>query len=189
MNRRTKVLIVAALVLCVLFVPFIPISYYLPYEEEVPVISQVLLTNEIVNNTNLVVEGMDYLYWSKTLEAGRTIKFNVRSDEPLQIAMLSSSDFNEFEDTNQLDPSEEYIQETTDANLTYHHLTSETQYFIIHNNQLSSEAEPVNVNIRSVSIIEEWTEEHVEYTFERVIREQTALVPLWQVIMGTTPDF
>jgi len=182
-------LVVAAIVLCVFFVPFIPISYYLPYDEEVPVISRVSFTNEIFGNTDLMVEGMDYLYWSKTLEEGRTIKFNVRSEKPLLIAILSSSDFNEFEDSNELDPTQDNIQETSDANFTYQNLSSDTQYFVVYNTQLSPEEEPLNVNIHSVSIIEEWTEEQIEYTIERKIREETALVTLWQVITGTTPTF
>ncbi len=144
----------------------------------------------IIDAANLTLADGVYTNWVKDLEIGRTIEFSMRSNDTVHVAILSSAGYNGFEADNQMDLAEKSVLETTSVNFTHQIISSGTYYFVVYNyHETLTELEHRNVSIHSVSVIEEWTEEQIENTIERRTRTETALVTVWQFVMGAIPVY
>lgn len=169
--------------------PIIPVSYQIPYREEVPILRLIGQTRVFVNSTDVHLEGGAYRYWRRQIEDYKRVVFSVRTSETVHAAILSPEEFEAFQGILSIDQPSTSMLESSSIDLEYQIPVTETYFFVIHNHHDGSQGAARETTIYSVTITESWVEESMDYVVEQGVRNETAYVTVWQMTTGSAPVF
>ena len=190
MNKKTATLLGVVIIGVVIFaLPIIPVSYRIPYREEVPILRLIGQTRVFVNSTDVHLEGGAYKFWNRQIDDYKGVDFSLIASETVHAAIMSPEEFEAFQGTLSIDQSPTSILESSSIDLEYQIPVTETYFFVIHNHHDGNQGAKKETTIYSVTITESWEEEALEYKIEEGIRNETATVTLWQLITGSTPVY
>jgi hypothetical protein len=188
-STKTTTILGVVLIVVVFALPVIPMTYYLPYREEVPILAFIVQTNVLVNLTDIALEGGDYKFWHVQIEDYKMADFSLESSESVDAAMMALDEFEAFQDTMSVDQALVSVLDADSINLEYRVPVTETYFFVIYNHHDGSIGEAIDTTINSVTVTESWEEESVDFVIEEGVRNMTTAVTLWQLITGSTPVF
>ena len=123
------------------------------------------------------------------IEDYKGVGFFLNASETVHTAIMSPEEFEAFQDTLSIDQSPTSILESSSIDLEHQIPVTETYFFVIHNHHDGNQGVKKETTIYSVTITESWEEEALEYKIEEGIRNETAMVTLWQLITGSTPVY
>ena len=190
MNKKTATLLGVVIIGVVIFaLPIIPVSYRIPYREEVPILRLIGQTRVFVNSTDVHLEGGAYKFWNRQIDDYKRVDFSLRASETVRAAIMSPEEFEAFQGTLSIDQSPTSILESSSIDLEYQIPVTETYFFVIHNHHDGNQGAKKETTIYSVMITDSWEEEALEYKIKEGIRNETAIVTLWQLITGSTPVY
>lgn len=190
MNKKTATRLGVVIIGVVIFaLPIIPVSYRIPYREEVPILRLIGQTRVFVNSTDVHLEGGAYKFWNRQIDDYKRVDFSLRASETVHAAIMSPEEFEAFQGTLSIDQSPTSILESSSIDLEYQIPVTETYFFVIHNHHDGNQGAKKETTIYSVTITESWEEEALEYKIKEGIRNETAMVTLWQLITGSTPVY
>ena len=190
-SKKRTVIILGIVILGVVFaLPVFPMTYHIPYREEVPTLKNVAQTSTVVNFSDILLEGGDHKFWHIQIEDDREVDFSLESSETVHAVIMSMDEYEAFQDTKSFDPSSTSELDADSIDLEYQIPVTETYFFVIYNHHDGSQGtENIETIIDSVTIIESWEEEVTEMVIEEGVREATATVTLWHILTGSTPVF
>ena len=186
-NKVIAILVAVSLIVVGSFTfPIVPVSFQEPYTEQVPYTVYEDKTSTIGTLSDFTLEGGTYKYWHKQLEVGETIEFSMRSSEAVHVAVISSGDYADFQDTGSIDNALKSVFETSSVSFDYQIPSTDMYFFIIHNyHDGLFGIGKTKVGIYSCSITENWTEEVTEYRNETKYRTVQKTVTLVEAITGS----
>ncbi len=189
-NRRTATILGVVILGVVFALPVFPMTYYIPYLEEVPTLKLVVQTSVLINSSGIPLGGGDHKFWHIQIEDDKVVDFSLESSETVHAAIMSPEEYEAFQDTKSVDPSIKSSLDADSIELEYQVPVTETYFFVIYNHHDGSQGtENMGSMIGSVTITESWEEEVTEIVMEQRVREETASVTLWQIITGSTPVY
>ena len=188
-NKQTGAILGVVIIGVIFALPVFPVTYHIPYREEVPILELIVHTNVLVNSTDIPLEGGAYKFWHVQIEDYKVVDFSLESSETVHAAIMSLEEYEAFQDTMSVDQSTKSELDSNSIDLEYQIPVTETYFFIIFNHHDGNMVEAEDTTINSVMIAESWEEEVVNYVIEQGIRNETATVTLWQIITGSTPIF
>ena len=189
-NKQTATILGVVIIGVVFALPVFPLTYHIPYREEVPILELIVHTNVLVNSTDIPLEGGAYKFWHIQIDDYKVVDFSLESSETVHAAIMSLEEYEAFQDTMSVDQSIIIKLDADSIDLEYQIPVTETYFFVIYNYYDGSQGtENKETIIDSVTITESWEEEVVNYIIEQGIRNETATVTLWQIITGSTPVF
>lgn len=188
MDDKSIAIIVAVVLIGVgsFTLPIVPVSFQEPYNEQIPYTIFEDKTSTIGTLSDYTLEGGIYKFWHKQLEAGETIEFSMRSSETVHVAVISSNEYDDFQDTGSLDNDLKSVIETSSVNFDYQIPSTDMYFFVIHNyHDGLLGIGKTDVDIYSCSITDNWTEEVTEYRNETKYRIVQKTVTLVEAITGS----
>ncbi len=189
-NKRTATILGAVILGVVFALPVFPMTYYIPYMEEVPTLKTIVQRSVVVNSSDILLEGGAHKFWHIQIEDDKVVDFSLVSSETVNAAIMSLDEYEAFQGTNSMDPSIESRLDADSIELEYEIPVTETYFFVIYNHHNGSQGtEDKGTIIDSVMITESWEEEVTEMVMEQRVREETASVSLWQILTGSTPVY
>jgi hypothetical protein len=188
-TKKTATILGVVLIVVVFALPVIPMTYYLPYREEVPILAFVVQTNVLVNSTTIALEGGAYKFWHLQIEDYKMADFSLESSETVHAAIMALDEFEAFQDTMSVAQALVSRLDADSIDLEYQVPVTETYFFVIYNHHNGSIDEAIDTTINSATITESWEEETVTFIIEEGVRNMTTTVTLWQLITGSTPVF
>lgn len=189
-NKRTAIILGVVILGAVFALPVFPMTYYIPYFEEVPTLKLIVQTSVVVNSSDIPLEGGDHKFWHIKIEDDKVVEFSLESSETVHAAIMSLDEYETFQGTNSMDPSIKSSLDADSIELKIQIPVTETYFFVIYNHHDGSQGtESKGTMIYSVTITESWEEEVTEMVTEQRVREETATVTLWQIITGSTPVY
>jgi hypothetical protein len=189
-SKRTAIILGVVVLGVVFALPVFPMTYYIPYMEEVPTLKLIVQTSVVVNFSGIPLEGGDHKFWHIQIEDDRVVEFSLESSETVHAAIMSLEEYEAFQGTNSMDPSIKSRLDADSIELEIQIPVTETYFFVIYNHHDGSQGtENKGTIIDSVMITESWEEEVTEMVMEQRVREETATVTLWQILTGSTPVY
>ena len=184
-NRRTAIILGVVILGAVFALPVFPMTYYVPYFEEVPTLKVIDQTSVVVNLSDIPLEGGDHKFWHIQVEEDKAVEFSLESSETVHAAIMSPEEYVAFQGTKSVGPSIKSSLDAESIDLEYQIPVTETYFFVIYNPHDGS----LGTMIESVAITESWEEEVTEIVMEQRAREETASGTLWQILTGSTPTY
>ncbi len=189
-NRQNAALLGVVIIGVVFTLPVFPVTYHIPYREEVPIQELIVNTNVVVNSTGIPLEGGAHKFWHVQIDDYKVVDFSLESSETVDAAIMSLEEYEAFQDTLSVDQCIKIELDADSIDMEYQIPVTETYFFVVYNHHDGSQGtEDMYTIIDSVTITESWEEEVVNYVIEEGIRDETATVTLWQIITGSTPVF
>ncbi len=189
-NKRTATILGVVILGAVFALPVFPMTYYIPYFEEVPTLKLIVQTSVVVNSSDIHLEGGDHKFWHIKIEDDKVVEFSLESSETVHATIMSLDEYETFQDTNSMDPSIKSRLDADSIELEIQIPVTETYFFVIYNHHDGNQGtESKGTMIYSVTITESWEEEVTEMVMEQRVREESAAVTLWQILTGSTPVY
>ena len=98
-NKQTAAILGVVIIGVVFALPVFPITYHIPYREEVPILELVVHTNFLVNSTGIPLEGGAYKFWHIQIDDYTVVDFSIESSETVHAAIMSLEEYETFQDT------------------------------------------------------------------------------------------